>query len=116
MSSSIVGAWQLVSDTREGFMVFTDQRFNIYAGVEDQRLVQNAASEEALTARTVHGSGGTYQSDGSTAMLHYRVTAVPGYADREVEIAFDLEGAELTIRGTQPDGTQDARSTWLKVG
>ena len=53
-ASTLAGAWELVSDGQQGFMVFTDEHFNIYMDPLDRPTLDAAnayASEWASTAR-----------------------------------------------------------------
>ena len=116
MSSPLRGAWELISEGQEGFAVFTESHFNIYVVQKGAQGPGPAQDELGDASRTMRGSGGTYSVSGSTAVLHYLVTRVPNYYDRDLRIDFDVSDDTLTIRGTQPDGTTMAQSNWRKVG
>ena len=119
MESPLKGAWGLNSDSQEGFAVFTDSHFNIYVVQKSGPPAEGlGGAEDSLgdASRTMRGSGGTYTVSGSTAVLHYLVTRVPNYYDRDLKIEFKLAEDTLAISGTQPDGTTMAESIWRKVG
>ena len=49
MESPLKGAWELISDTQEGFAVFTDSHFNIYVVQKPGLPVQGTgAAEDSL--------------------------------------------------------------------
>ena len=115
MSSPLAGAWELVSDTQEGFAVFTESHFNIYVVAKPGTGFPGREPVEADASRTMRGSGGTYAISDSSAVLHYLVTRVPNYVGRDLHMEFQIDGGTMTIEGTQPDGTRMERSTWRRL-
>ena len=115
MKSPLTGAWELVSDGQQGFMVFTDEHFNIYVDPLDRPTLDAADAYASQWAPTVRGTGGTYSVDGSTAALHYTATPATDSPDTDLSVEYEMSGDELRFRGTQPDGSVTPQSTWRRV-
>ena len=115
MSSPLAGAWELISDTREGIAVFTETHFNIYVVGKPGTGFPGTESAESEASSTMRGSGGTYTVSGATAVLHYLVTRVPNYVGRDLNLEFEIDANTMTIEGTQPDGTRMERSAWRRL-
>ncbi len=111
MGSPLVGTWKLISETREGLAVFTETNFSLHVS-EKRTATADAAFEANQTMRL---SGGTYTVDGSAAVLHYGLSGRPDYVGKDLRLEFAIEGARMTIQGTQPDGVETAESTWERA-
>ena len=120
MSSPLVGAWEPVSDTRQGVFVCTETHYaNVAMSKNRQRSERSEPTpEEAMTAyRAVNALAGTYTVSGSRATFKRAANLRADLIGRDLEFEFNVEGDRLTARiisgAPQFEGQE---LVWRKVG
>ena len=79
MISSLVGVWELVSDSEKGLWIFTDTHFSFTCNRQDRRL----------------GHAGTYRTEGNHLHLS-RFVSTPPNSVTQVTMEFQHDGDLLT--------------------
>ena len=113
MSSPLVGAWELVSDTRQGVMVCSETHVSATLASKNLQRIEEPTSDEIIEAyRGVNAVAGTYTLSGSKLTVHRIANLrLPNIGqDHEAEVT--IEGDRLTWRRTN-SGMEDV---WRKVG
>ncbi len=113
MSSPLVGAWELVSDTRQGVMVCGEAHISITMANKNLQRIEEPTSDQMIEAYGgVNATGGTYTLSGSKLTIHRIANLkLPNIGqDHEAEVTF--EGDRLTWRRAN-SGIEDV---WRKVG
>lgn len=112
--SPLAGAWELVSDEREGFLLMTDTEYR-YVIAQTNRPITSAPvgdlsdAEAAVLYRTYEAQGGSYAVSGTTMTRRPAVAKDPRNQGRDVVLPFSLDDRLLIT------GTSEQRLTWRKL-
>ena len=72
MTSPLVGAWELVSDTRQGIHIYTETHYSAVMMPKDRQRIEGreATSDEVMESyQDVNALAGTYTISGSNITL-----------------------------------------------
>ena len=114
MSSPLVGAWELISDTEEGIAVFTDTHYSFIFQNKNRKPYPEDSSDDAAELeayRTHQSQGGTYKHSGTSLTLGREFCRHPGRSGRLFDVEIALQGDTFTF-GSRRGGS---RRTWRKV-
>ena len=116
MSSPLVGAWELVSDTRQGVMVCSETHFSITMASKNRQRIEEPTSDEIIEAyQDVNALGGTYAVSGSKLTYNREVNLRLDIVGIPVEAEFTIDGDRLTWRSISGT-TRPREDVWRKVG
>ena len=99
MSSSLVGAWEIVSDDYQGFVVFSDKHYGDAFVFKNRKRFQGSQpteAEEAEAYRSMLAASGTYTVSGSMVTRNEEFSRLPHGTPDEYE--FSIEGDQLTMK------------------
>ena len=117
VGSPLVGAWELVNDTRQGVAVFTGTHYAIVVMQKDRNLPsgEQYTPEEALEAITTCGAfSATYSVSGNTVSAERIANLRPTFVGVTAVHEFAVEGDTLNLRGIS--GIPLGEATWRRVG
>ena len=99
MASPLVGAWELVSDTRQGIHMFTETHFSAVAMSKDRQRIEEPTTDDILEGyKDVVALAGTYTVSGSKITLHRIANTRAEAIGVDIEGEFTIEGDKLTLR------------------
>ena len=101
MASPLVGAWELVSDTEEGVLVFSDSHYSMVWQEKNRKPypVDSPTDADELEAYRTHQSqAGTYQVSGSKMTVGREISRHPGRSGNPSEIELTIEGNTINMR------------------
>ena len=114
--SPLVGAWELVNDTRQGVAVFTGTHYAIVVMQKDRNLPsgEQYTPEEALEALYTCGAlAGTYTVAGSTLTMERTANTRPESIGVTAVGEFTVEGDVMKARVVSGGAADEV--TWRKV-
>ncbi len=116
MSSPLVGAWELVSDTRQGVMVCSETHFSVTMASKNRQRIEEPTSDQIIEAyQDVNALAGTYTVTGSKLTFQRVATLRVNLIGLPFEADFTIDGDRLTWRSIS--GTIRPREdVWRKVG
>jgi hypothetical protein len=110
MSSPLVGAWEIESDTLEGLTFFTEKHYSIVFALKGRQRAESSepTPEEAMEAyRSVNATTGTYTVSGST-LTHQRTANLRAqFIGKELVSEFSIEGDKMNVRVIRGAGSAD---------
>jgi hypothetical protein len=117
MSSPLAGAWEIVSDTHQGFLVCTETHYSLVIMRKNRQRIggRELTPTEALEAyQSVNALSGTYTVSGSRLTLNRTANLRADVLGGAVEAEFAIDGDRITIRSIS--GTSRPRDeVWRKV-
>lgn len=119
MSSPLVGAWELVSDTRQGVWVFTETHHSAVAMDKNRQRSEGGepTPDQAMEAyQAVSALAGAYTVSGSKVTLHRAATLSADWIGQDMEAEFTVEGDRLTLRDISGTRNRPGPMVWRKVG
>ena len=122
MSSPLVGAWELVSDARQGVSVFTETHYSLVAMSKNRQRREGGepTPDEAMEAyQDVAALAGAYTVSGSKVTLHRVANLRADVIGQDIEAEFTIEGDRLTLRNMSGASRRPAplnQLVWRKVG
>ena len=116
MSSPLVGAWELVSDTRQGVMVCSETHFSVTMASKNRQRIQEPTPDEITEAyQDVNALAGTYTVSGSKLTFQRVATLRVNLIGLPFEADFTIDGDRLTWRSISGT-TRPREDVWKKVG
>lgn len=118
MSSPVAGAWESVSDTRQGLWVFTETHYSFVSMPKGRQRIEGRepTSDEMVEAyRTVNALTGSYTVSGSTLTLHRTANLRSEVTGLDVVAEFTVEGDRLRLRSVSGTSAQ-LDEVFRKVG
>lgn len=117
MASPLLGAWQLVSDSHEGMMIYTQTHYCNVTVRKGRKQIsdQPTESEEAEAYRTIGASAGTYVIKGSVATRREEIDRIPQDHVDDADFEFTIAGHVLTWQYVAPDGARGPAATYHRV-
>ena len=101
MASPLVGAWELESDTHQGFWVSTESHYCHTFMQKGRKPFINEAepteAEQAEAYRTLIAGSGTYTVSGSTFTINEETNRNPSGIGRGAIADFAIDGDKLII-------------------
>jgi len=112
MNSPLVGAWELVSDTRQGALVCSETHVSVMMADKNLRHIEEPTSDQIIEAyRGVNATAGTYTLSGPKLTVHRIANLKLHNIGQDHEAEIKIEGDQLTWRRTN-SGVEDV---WGKV-
>ena len=114
--SPLVGAWELVDDTRQGVLIYTGTHYAVVQMQKERNLPKGDqyTPEEALEALYTCGVlAGTYTVSGSTLTMERTANTRPESIGVTAVMEFTVEGDVMKARGVS--GGVAGEVTWRKV-
>jgi len=114
--SPLVGAWELVDDTRQGVLIYTGTHYAVVQMNKTRNLPKGDeyTPEEALEAISTCGSlAGTYSVSGNTVSAERIANLRPAVVGVTAVHEFTVEGDTLNLRGIS--GIPLEETTWRRV-
>ncbi len=118
MSSPMLGAWELVSDTRHGWALFTERHYTVVQMEKTRKRFKGDRpnqAEEAEAFRTFQGQGGTYTVEGSTLTLHREIARSPENVGVDRVFEVKTHTPLMTWRGLRGGVDVGIELNWHKV-
>jgi hypothetical protein len=103
MSSSVVGAWQLVSDSDDGMLIFSDSYFSVVISEKNRAKFKGENPTEAEAAEsygTLTAVSGPYKLVGTTLVFSRIANKNPNVAGMDTSFEITLDGDRLTLQGS----------------
>ena len=116
VGSPLVGAWELVNDTRQGVLIFTGTHYAVVQMQKERNLPKGDqyTPEEALEALYTCGAlAGTYTVSGGTLTMERTANTRPESIGVIAVWEFTVEGDVMKARGVS-GGVAD-EGTWRRV-
>ena len=99
MASPLVGAWELVSDTRQGIHIYTETHYSVVMMSKDRQRIAEPTTDDILESyQDVAALAGTYTVSGSKITLHRIANTRAEAIGVDIEGEFTIEGDKLTLR------------------
>jgi hypothetical protein len=99
MASPLIGAWELVSDTRQGIHMFTETHFSAVAMSKNRQRIEEPTTDDILEGyKDVVALAGTYTVSGSKITFHRIANSRAEVIGLDIEAEFTIEGDMLTTR------------------
>ena len=114
--SPLVGAWELVDDTRQGVLIYTGIHYAVVQMQKERNLPKGdqCTPEEALEALYTCGAlAGTYTVSGSTLTMERTANTRPESIGVTAVMEFTVEGDVMKARGVSGGVADEA--TWRRV-
>ena len=105
MASRLVGAWEIVSDVYQGFVVYSENHYGDAFTATNRKLFQGSEpteSEEAEAYRSMLAASGTYTISGSVVTRNEEFSRLPHGSPQQYE--FNIDGDQLTMKHVGPSG------------
>jgi hypothetical protein len=102
MTSPIEGAWQFVSDSQDGIMVFSDSYYSVVISAKNRSKLKSENPTEAEAAevfRTLTTAAGPYKLVGTTLVCGRIANKNPNWTGVDASFEITLDGARLTLQG-----------------
>ena len=116
---SIVGAWELVSDSRVAIAIFTDSHYAFVGAPKDRRRSagNQATPDEALEAlNACPALAGTYTVSGSRITQIRVANTRPNLSGRPAVVDYTIDGDTLTSTGVSGGAAAPgAVNTWRRL-
>ena len=112
----LIGAWELVDDTRQGILIFTETHYAVVQRQKERNLPKGDqyTPEEALEALYTCGAlAGTYTVSGSTLTMERTANTRPESIGVTAVMEFTVEGDVMKARGVS--GGVAGEVTWRRV-
>ena len=103
-SSSLTGAWELVSDTHEGLLFIAGDNWGEITVEKDRRQFawdKMTERDELSAFRTLEAVGGRFDLSGMTATADVTVAKFPGMVGMTAIADFAVDRDHMTRRGTR---------------
>ena len=103
-SSSLTGAWELVSDTQEGLLFIAGNNWGEITVEKDRRQFawdKMTERDELSAFRTLEAVGGRFDLSGMTATADVTVAKFPAMVGMTARADFAVDRDTLTRRGTR---------------
>ena len=103
-SSSLTGAWELVSDTHEGLLFIAGDNWGEITVEKDRRRFDwdRMTEQDELSAfRTLEAVGGRFDLSGMTATADVTVAKFPSMVGMTAIADFAVDRDHMTRRGTR---------------
>ena len=116
VGSPLVGAWELVNDTRQGVLIFTGTHYAVVHMQKERNLPKGDqyTPEEALEALYTCGAlAGTYTVSGGTLTMERTANTRPESIGVTAVWEFTVEGAVMKVRVVSGSAADEA--TWRRV-
>ena len=116
VGSPLVGAWELVNDTRQGVLIFTGTHYAVVQMQKERNLPKGDqyTPEEALEALYTCGAlAGTYTVSGGTLTMERTANTRPEGVGVTAVWEFSVEGDVMKVRVVSGHAADEA--TWRKV-
>ncbi len=102
MSSPLIGAWEIVSEVYQGFVVFSEKHYGdafVYKNRKRFQGSQPTEAEEAEAYRSMMAASGTYTISGSVVTRNEEFSRLPHGSPDPYE--FSIEGDQLTMKSVE---------------
>ena len=99
MSSPLVGAWEIVSDVYQGFVVYSENHYGDAFTAKNRKLFQGSEpteSEEAEAYRSMMAASGTYTISGPVVTRNEEFSRLPHGSPQPFE--FSIDGDQMTMK------------------
>ena len=116
VGSPLVGAWELVNDTRQGVLIFTGTHYAVVQMQKERNLPKGDqyTPEEALEALYTCGAlAGTYTVSGGTLTMERTANTRPEGVGVTAVWEFSVEGD--VMKGKVVSGSAADEATWRRV-
>jgi len=116
VGSPLVGAWELVNDTRQGVLIFTGTHYAVVQMQKERNLPKGDqyTPEEALEALYTCGAlAGTYTVSGGTLTMERTANTRPESVGVTAVWEFTVEGD--VMKGRVVSGSAADEATWRRV-
>ena len=116
VGSPLVGAWELVDDSRQGVLIYTGTHYALVQMQKERHLPKGDqyTPEEALEAISSSASlAGTYSASGNTVSAERIASLGPTFVGVTAVHEFAVEGDTLNLRGMS--GIPLGETTWRRV-
>jgi len=116
VGSPLVGAWELVNDTRQGVLIFTGTHYAVVQMQKERNLPKGDqyTPEEALEALYTCGAlAGTYTVSGGTLTMERTANTRPESIGVIAVWEFTVEGDVMKVRVVSGSAADEA--TWRRV-
>jgi len=116
VGSPLVGAWELVNDTRQGVLIFTGTHYAVVQMQKERNLPKGDqyTPEEALEALYTCGAlAGTYTVSGGTLTMERTANTRPEGVGVTAVWEFSVEGDVMKVRVVSGSAADEA--TWRRV-
>ena len=103
-SSSLTGAWELVSDTHEGLLFIAGANWGEITVEKDRRQFawdKMTERDELSAFRTLEAVGGRFDLSGMTATADVTVAKFPAMVGMTAKADFAVDRDMMTRRGTR---------------
>ncbi len=101
MSSPLIGAWEIESDTLQGLTVFTESHYSHTLMQKNRKPFQNEAepteAEEAEAYRTLAAGSGSYTVSGSVFTINEEANRNPNGVGRPESSDFQIDVDKLIM-------------------
>ena len=116
MSSSLVGAWEYVSATRQGFMVCSETHYSMTMASKNRQRIEEPTTNDILEGFwDVNALAGPYTASGSQLIFNRDANIRLNHIDLPMVVEFAIDGNRLTWRSIS--GTNRPREDeWRKIG
>ena len=115
MSSPLVGAWEYVSDTRQGVMVCSETHYSVTIASKNRQRIEEPTTEDMVEGyQEVNALAGTYTISGSKLTFNRVANIRVNLIDVPFEAEFTIDGDRLTWRSIS--GSRPREDVWRKVG
>jgi hypothetical protein len=118
MSTTIAGAWELISETEQGLIVATDTHVSVLIALKDRPAVHDRPATEAdeLTAyRSFIAQAGRYTISGTRLIHHRDYTRDPAGTGTDEEFEFHRTDDTLVVQSIQADGRRGEVFRWQRI-
>ncbi len=113
MTSPLIGAWKLISDTKEGTAFYTERQYSVVVmGKNRIRFKGDEPTQDEMADayRTFWASSGTYEiSNQAVNIFKEIICRNPNEIGREAYREFTVENAKMKDRIVPFDGNIDER-------
>ena len=116
VGSPLVGAWELVNDTRQGVLIYTGTHYALLWMLKERKLPKSDqyTPEEALEALTTSGAlAGTYTISGNTVTMERMASSRPEGVGVAAVQEFTVEGNTSGLRSVS--GIRPGSMNWDRV-
>ena len=116
IGNPLVGAWEMVEDTRQGVLIHTGSHYALLWMLKERKLPKSDqyTPEEALESLTTSGPlAGTYTISGNTVTMERMARSRPEGVGVAAVQEFAVEGDTFNLRGIS--GIPLGETTWRRV-
>jgi hypothetical protein len=92
MSSPLVGAWEYVSNTRQGFMVLSETHYSMTIASKNRQRIEEPTTDDILEGYwDVNALAGTYTVSGSKVTFNRVANIRVNHIDLPLEAEFTID-------------------------